>query len=206
MNTDLNVELAPNCVEIGMRACRRGDFSTARQMLRMAIDQLTFCPINTSETHSNAESQITLANGGADTISKDYSTADNRLFDLMISVADTYLNEGNYEQAKHLYESTEKRLADAKSETTINYASVMLRLASVSVLQNNMTAFHKYFAKSERAYLMTKEADATSMLNALVDLSWVLSTHGHVNEVLPVNNLILQIKQIHKESNYNIFG
>jgi len=162
----------PSCIEIGLEASKRRNFGMARQMLRAAMENL----------------------GGIED-----KTA--HLIELMIHVADTYVNEGRYDQAKAWYTQALDRSQLSFGKNTLQTALLMAKLAEISVLQNDMSEFSACFENLMRAYLLSQETepDSSTLLNALIDLSWSLSVQGHLNEAKPVNSLITQIKQMDEE-------
>ena len=184
----------PNCIEIGIRASKRGDFSTARQMLRSAIDQIEndLRKSAASDTHKDIDTDNKRSNTGKI----------DRLLELMTSIADTYLNESDYGQAKNLYEKTAERCVAEIGIASSQFACLMVRLAEVGILQSRLNDFQTYLQKAQQTYLLTKELNTASLLNALTDLSWALCVKGYLIEVVPVNNLIMQIKQVDKETAY----
>jgi hypothetical protein len=122
-----------------------------------------------------------------------------RLIELTTCIADSYLNEGRYDSAKVWYTKAlnYSELKDGKNSLPV--ASLLTRLAEVSVLQSDLSEFKKYFEDTERAYLLAKEPNTTAMLAALIDLSWALCLQNHLAEAQLVNKLIAQIKQIEEE-------
>ncbi len=141
----------PSCIEIGLQASKKGDFTRARQMFRIAMDQLP-------ETKEKPA----------------------QLINLIIHTADTYMNEWRYDMAKQWYEKALHRSELLPVRKILQSGCLMTRLAEVNVLQKNMPEFKKCFEIVQRIYLLSKEADTSMLLNGLIDLSWVLCVQGHL--------------------------
>jgi tetratricopeptide (TPR) repeat protein len=169
--TSLEVKrLAPSCIEIGLQASRKGNFQLARQMLHTAMEQL--------------EGQ---------------EDKKPRLIELIINIADTYFNEGSYDQAKAWYGKALQSSELWQGTNTIQSACLIARLAELSVLQADMSEFEKCFENVQRTFLLSQESNVSALLGALIDLSWALCVQGRLAEVQPVNSLIAHIKQLEEE-------
>ncbi len=160
----------PSCIEIGLQASKKGDFQKARQMFRAAIKQLEEC--------ANRPAQLVT---------------------LIVNIADTYINEGRYDLAKQWYTKALQNSELLPKHNVLQYACLMIRLAQLNVLQEDMAEFKKCFEIVERVYLLSQEADTSILLDSLIDLSWVLCVQKHLNEAQIVNSLIHQIKKLENE-------
>jgi hypothetical protein len=165
----------PSFIEIGLKASRKGNFQLARQMLHTAMEQL---------------------DGDED--------KQPRLIELIVCIADTYLNEGSNDQAKAWYSKAFHRIELSQGANTFQAACLMTKLAEVSVLQDDMTEFQKCFENAQRAYLFSEETDTASLLGSLTDLSWALCVKQHLAEAQAVNSLISQIKELKEEDRLGI--
>lgn len=121
-----------------------------------------------------------------------------RLVELISDVADTYFLQGKYEAAKEWYTKGLQRLM-VHGEHTVSAIKVLIRLAEVNALQEDLNEFHIQFENVQRAYLLCAETDLSSLLTPLIDLSWALCIQGNKAEVQAVNNMISQIKQLEEE-------
>ncbi len=162
-------------IEIGIQASKKGNFQLARQMLHSALEQL--------DNHDDKQP---------------------RLVELITFIADTYLNEGNYDLAKQWYMKALKRCEILQGMNTLPAACLMAKLAQLHVLQSNMSEFKKYFESVQHIYLLTLEENISVLLDPLTDLSWALCIKKHIEEVQPVNKLIVQIKQLEEENKLEI--
>ena len=160
----------PSCLDIGLKANRMGDFQTARHMLQTTLAQL--------EGDAAQEAQI---------------------IELTTYIADTYMNESNYDLANDWYVRALHRSQNFRGTNTLESACLMSRLAEVNVLQSRMPGFQNHFEELQRVYLLCEEIDLSPLLRALVDLTWVLCLQGHTTEVRAVNSLIEQLKQLAEE-------
>jgi tetratricopeptide (TPR) repeat protein len=160
----------PSCLEIGLQASKKGDFTTARQMLRSAIEQL-------------------VAEGAKQP----------GLIELTTNIADTYFKEGRHDSAKIWYAKALRNCEFFYGTHTLHTACLQARLAEISVLQSDLGEFHRYFDHLQSAYLRSGETDVSALLEALIDLSWSLCLQGHLPEVQTVNALISQIKRLEEE-------
>lgn len=161
----------PSCADLGLRASQQGDFQTARQMMRAALEQLT--------KFKDEPVQI-------------------RSVELITCIADMHLHEGRYESAKLWYSKALYR-AQSLSGAYCLHAHLLCRLAELSVLQAEMSDFRRYFDNLVRLYLLSQEADVSVLLSALIELSWVLCVNQQSFEAKAVNNLISQINTIERE-------
>ena len=141
----------PSCIEMGLQASKKGDFARARQMFRAAIKLL--------ENRENNQTS---------------------LIALIVNIADTYLNEGRYETAKHWYTRAIQRSESLARKNILPFACLLTRLAQINVLQNNMPDFQKTFEDVQRVYLLSQEGNSAILLDSLIDLSWVLCVQGHL--------------------------
>ncbi len=160
----------PSCIEIGLQASKKGDFQKARQMFRAAIKQL--------EDDPNKQAGI---------------------MSLIVNIADTYINEGRYDLAKQWYTKALQNSELLPEHNILQFACLMIRLAQINVLQEDMSEYKKSFETVERVYLLSQEADTSVLLDSLIDLSWVLCMQRHLNEAQVVNDLINQIKRLEDE-------
>lgn len=166
----VNESAVPSSIDIGLSACKKGNFELARQMLHHSIKEL---------------------GEGAD--------KEPRLVELITNIADTYLSEGKFESAWNFYMKAFQRLEMSQSLNSLPAAALMSRLAEISVLQDQMGEFAKQFDRLQRAYLTATETDASQLLTCLIDLSWSLCVKGQTVNASSVNKLIAQIKQLEKE-------
>jgi len=180
-STSSNLELTaehdeiPSCIEIGLRASKKGNFEVARQMLRTAIEQF--------EGH---EAELP------------------QLIELITNIADMYLNGGTYASAKEWYAKALHHSELLYGGNSLNVACLTARLAEVSALESNIEDFHKFFQRAQRVYLNLEESKLSALLGVLIDLSWVLCMQGRVVEVKPVNEMIEQIKRMEEEDRLGI--
>lgn len=173
--TSCTAPRVPTCMELGLRANHKGHYQSARQMLRTAIQQL----------HQEDEK-------------------DPRITDLIITIADSYLKEGDHEKAKTWYCSALRRLDTLMDADTFQTAYTLSRLAEVCVLQSDMVEFSACIDQLQRAYLLSSETDASDLFGALIDLSWTLCLTERVAFLQPVNEMLQQIKQIEEEERLNV--
>ena len=152
------------------QAIKKGDFQLARQILHSACEQLE--GENDKQAH---------------------------LIELMSHIADTYVNEANYELAKSWYQKALMRSESLHGTHALSSICLMSKLAQVNVLQRNMDDFHKYLNNLQLAYLLTTGENTSTLLDPLGDLSWALCVKGYIAEVKSVNSLIAQIKQLEEE-------
>ncbi len=160
----------PSCLDIGLRAGQKGDFDTARRMMRTAMEQL-----------NRHQDQLP------------------RMILLTTYIADTYMNEGRYDSAKECYRKALQRAQGLHGINCLQAGCLMAKLAELCVLQAEISEFQRYFEQIMRVYLLSEEADSSVLLSALIDLSWALCLHGYIVEVREVNNLIAQIETLEKE-------
>src|ERR1700677_3837814 len=109
---DIQTPPSVSCIDIGLQASKKGDFQLARQMLHAACEQLE----------------------GQD-------DKQPRLVELIIDIADTYINEGNYDLAKSWYQKALHRSELLYGTNTLQSACLMAKLAQVHVLQKDLTEF-----------------------------------------------------------------
>jgi tetratricopeptide (TPR) repeat protein len=165
----------PSCLEIGLQAGKKGNFTTARQMLRLALKQLA---------------------GDAD--------KQPRMIELTTNIADTYSNEGRHDSAKVWYGKALRHCELFYGTSALHAACLLARLAGVSALASDMGEFHRYFDLLQSAYLRAGEKEVSGLLGALIDLSWSLCLRGQLTEVQSVNTLIDQIKRLEGEDKLGI--
>lgn len=172
MATELMQDIAkvPSSIDIGLQASKKGNFQLAKQMLHNAIEQF---------------------DGQED--------KQGRLIELIVSIADTHLNEGSYDQAKEWYQKALHRLENEHAINSLPAAAIMARLAELGVLQRDMKEFQMHFDTLQRSYLLAPEVELSGLINSLVDLSWVLCSQKCVAETQAINSLIAQMKLIEEE-------
>lgn len=160
----------PSRTEIGLQACRKGDFQTARLMFRKSMNRLKALPeAGTTENQT-------------------------RVIQLLTHMGDSYVKEGRYDLAARWYEKAWGKCG-SKPEYSLLLACLMAKLAQAHVLQLDIKGFERYFEKLQRSYLLVQETDTSALLPALTDLSSSLSANGHVLQTQATNNLVNQIKQ-----------
>jgi tetratricopeptide (TPR) repeat protein len=159
-----------SCLELGLRAGKKGDFQFARQMLHSACEELLGC----DDQHP-------------------------RLIELMADIADTYLAEENYDLAERWYQKALHRSELLRGANALQTVCLMVKLAEVNVLQEEFAEFQKYMDGIQRAYFLTLEESVSILLFPLTDLSWALCIKGRIAEVKVVNSLIAQIRQLDEE-------
>ncbi len=160
----------PSRIDIAMEASKRGNYQMARKILQSSIEQLA-----------------------------EQENKQSRLVELMITVGDTYTNEGSLERAKAWYGKALQRCVLLEGAHTFQVACLMAKLAQLSVLQSNMPEFHECFEKVQRGYLLSDESNICTIIGPLTDLSSALCIRGFLVEVQSVNKLISQIKQLEEE-------
>jgi tetratricopeptide (TPR) repeat protein len=170
--------VVPSCAEVGLRACKSGNYQFARQMLQTAMSQLE---------------------GEDEDVEKS-----SRLIELTTDMADTYLIEGNFDLAKGWYLKALSHCELLQQANTWRSAGLMARLAEVHALNKDMSESQKYMDKLMHAYLLALDDNISSFLNPLIDLSWCLCVTGHVAEAQPVNDLIAQIRSLEHEDRLSI--
>lgn len=129
----------------------------------------------------------------------DNEEAQGRLIELIVSVADTYLNEGRHDLAKEWYAKALQHAERHFGQHSMKVANITIRLAETSILQADMKEYERHFDYVQRIYLLCEDENISSMLGGLIDLSWAICVQGRTAEIRPVNELIEQIKQISAE-------
>jgi hypothetical protein len=176
-STTTNPIKVPSYRDIGIKAMRNADFQMARQMLQGAINQL--------EGQGDEETSI---------------------IEIMINIADTYLQEGAFRQAKEWYARALNRSERFQGKNSILTASILGRIAEVHILEQDVPGFQNVFDCLQRVYLLTEETDMTALLNVLIDLSWALCVHHRHREVQLANKLIAEIKQLSKTESSDVLS
>lgn len=156
-------------IDMGVEARKKGDLSRARRMFRVAIRKSMSC-----------------ANSKAHVIR------------IAISVANTYLDETNYNLAEAWYKHALNLSLALYGDCNMQVACLLVKLAELNTLQGKFNEHRTLFERAQKVYLLSKSADVRVFRNCLIDLSWSLCVMNEASSAREVNQLIDQIEQTEK--------